>query len=66
MYESRYEKINQSTDLRGAYQKAREIDKDLPVFEAPLDPLASTTMKAYQDAIISLARRVIELEHEWS
>jgi len=49
MYESRYEKINQSTDLRGAYQKAREIDKDLPVFEAPLDPLASTTMKAYQD-----------------
>lgn len=64
MYKTKYSEVN-TINLRVAYQKARELDKNLPDLIPPFDPLAPTTLQVYQDAIINLARRVAELELEW-
>jgi hypothetical protein len=55
-YRTPYEEVNR-TNLPEAYKMAQSLDPGLP--ENP-------TEGDYQRAVLGLARRVKELEHEWS
>jgi hypothetical protein len=57
-YRTRYEKINE-IGVKEAWEVAREFDPSLRSLD-PADP------EALREALTTLARRVRELEHEWS
>lgn len=65
-YQTPYEKINR-INLWDAYRLAISLDPGLPKPDPGYEEAGGTpTEEELQRALVGLARRIKELEHEWS